>query len=89
MSTGHLSIRVDKHLGFHLKTESSVKDHIMSCDICANSKFNVNSFKIIKKRNSNFETKIHKVLLIKKHDPGLNQQLFANGSSFLLNICIF
>ena len=61
-------------LGFHLKTESSVKEHIMSCDICANSKFNINSFKIIKKCNSNFETKIHEVLRIKKHNPALNRQ---------------
>ena len=86
MSTRHLSTRVGEHLGFHLKTESSVKEHIMSCDSCSNIKFNVNSFKIIKKCNSNFETKIHEALLIKKHNPKLNRQLFANGSSFLLNI---
>ena len=86
MSTRHLSIRLGEHLGFYLKTDSAVKDHIMSCDICANSKFNVNSYKIIKKCNSNFETKIHGALLIKKHNPGLNRQLFANGSWFLLNI---
>ena len=86
MSTRDLSIKVGKHLGFHLKTESSVKDHIMSCDICANSNFNVNSFKIIKKCDSNFETKIHEALLIKKHNPRLNRQLFANRSSFLSNI---
>ena len=36
--------------------------------------------------NLDFETKIHEALLIKKHNPGLNQQLFANRSSFLLNI---
>ena len=75
-----------ERLGFHLKTKSSVKDRIMSCNICANSKFNVNSFKIIKKCNSNFETKIYEALLIEKHNPGLNRQLFAYGSSFLLNI---
>ena len=86
MSTRHLSTRVGEHLGFHLKTESSVKEHIMLCDICSNTKFNINSFKIIKKCNSNFETKIHEALLIKKHNPKLNRKLFANGSSFLLNI---
>ena len=86
MPTRHLSTSVEEHLGFHLKTESSVKEHIMSCDSCSNIKFNVNSFKIIKKCNSNFETKIHEALLIKKHNPKLNRQLFANGSSFLLNI---
>ena len=66
MSTRHLSTRVGEHLGFHLKTESSIKEHILSCDSCSNIKFNVNSFKIIKKCNSNFETKIHEALLIKK-----------------------
>ena len=78
MSTRHLRIRVV--LCFHLKTESSVKDPFMSCDICADTKFNVNSFKIIKRCTSNFETKILKILLIKRHNPGLNRQLFANGS---------
>ena len=86
MLTRHLSTRVGEHLGFQLKTNSSVKEHIMSCDICSNTKFNVNSFKIIKKCNFNFETKIHEALLIKKHNPKLKRQLFANGSSFLLNI---
>ena len=61
----------------------------MSCDICANAKHNVNSFKIIKKYISNFETEIHEALLIKKHNTGLNRRLFANGLSFLLNTCIF
>ena len=37
---------------------------------------------IIKKCNSKFEAKIHEALLIKKHNLGLNRQLFANGSCF-------
>ena len=48
-----------------------------------------NSFKTIKKCNSNFETEIREVLLIKKHNPGLNRQIFGNESSFLLNITVF
>ena len=86
MSTHHLSIKVGEHLSFHLKTESSIKDHIMFSNICGNSKFTINSFKIIKKCNSNCETKIHKDLLCKKYNLGLNQHLFANRSSFSLNI---
>ena len=85
MSTRRLSSRV-KHLGTYLKTESSVKDRILSCDFDADSKFNVNSFKIIKKCNSNFKAKIHEALFIKKHNFGLNRQLFRNRSLFLLNI---
>ena len=56
----------------------------MSCDICVNTKFNANSFKIIKKCNCNFKTKIDEALLIKKYNPELNRQLFANESSFLV-----
>ena len=82
MLTRHLSIRVGEHLRFHLKTESFVKNHIMSCDIYPNTKDNINLFKIIKECNSNFETKIYEALLSKKHILGLNQQLFANRISF-------
>ena len=39
---------MDEHLDFYLKTESSVKYHIVSCEMCANTKYNVNSSKIIK-----------------------------------------
>ena len=48
-------------------------------------KLNLNSFKIIEKYNLEFHTKIHKALFIKKRNPGLNRQLYANDSSFLLN----
>ena len=82
MSTCHLSIEVGEHLGFRLKTESSVKTHNMSCGTCANKKYNVNSFKVIKKCNSNFETKIYKALLIKNHYPRLDRQLYANRLLF-------
>ena len=67
MSTRCLSSRVVKHLGTYLKTESSVKDRILSYDFDADSKFNVNSFKIIKKCNSNFKAKIHEALFIEKY----------------------
>ena len=59
-----------------------VKDHIMSCYICADSKSNVNSFKIIKKCNSNFETIIHEALLIKKYNPRLNRLIFETDHRF-------
>ena len=48
MLTHNFSCRVSEHLGFHLKTESFVKDHIMFCNICGKTKYNANSLKIIK-----------------------------------------
>ena len=58
----------------------------MCCNVCSSVKLNLNSFKIIKKYKSEFHTKIHEALFIKKRNPGLNRQLYANGSSFLLNV---
>ena len=59
----------------------------MSYQICSNHKHNLlDSFTIIQKCQSEFHTKIHEALLIKKYTPTLNQQLYAAGSSFLLQI---
>ena len=86
MSSRHLSTRVREHLNFNSLTKSSIKDHIMSCQICSNYRHNLNSFTILRKCRSEFHTKIHEALLIKKHKPTLNRQLYAAGSSFLLQI---
>ena len=86
MSTRHLSIRAKEHLDFNSQVSSAIKNHIMCCNVCSSVKLNLNSFKIIKKCKSEFHTKIHEALFIKKRNPGLNRQLYANGSSFLLNV---
>ena len=41
---------------------------------------------MIKKYKSEFHTKLHEVLFIKKRNAGLNRQLYANDSLFLLNV---
>ena len=64
----------------------AIRNHIMCCNVCSSVKLNLNSFKIIKKCKSEFHTKMHEALFIKKLNPGLNQQLYANGFSVLLNI---
>ena len=35
---------------------------------------------------SEFHTRIHEDLIVRKPSPNLNRQLYANGTSFLLNI---
>ena len=86
MSTQHLSTRAREHLDFNSQVSSAIKNHIMCHNVCSSVKLNLNSFKIIKKCKSEFHTKIHEALFIKKCNPSLNQQLYANGSSFLLNV---
>ena len=77
MSTRHLSTRIREHLNFNSQTPSAVQTHLMSCDICSKVNHKPSSFKIIKKCNSEFQTKIYEALLIRKRNPALNRQLFA------------
>ena len=86
MSTRHLSTRAKEHLDFNSQVSSALKNHTMCCTVCSSVKLNLNSFKIIKKCKSEFYTKIHEALFIKKRNPGLNRQIYAKGYSFLLNV---
>ena len=38
------------------------------------------------KCNSAYEAKINQALLIKKQNPTINKQMYANGASFLLSV---
>ena len=86
MSSRHLITRVWEHLNFKSLQDSAIKDHILLCGKCSNNRFNENNFIIIHKCKSKFCSKIHKALLIKKLSPKLNQQMFSNRVSYLLNI---
>ena len=72
MSSRHLITRVWEHLNFKSLQDSAIKDHILSCEKCFNNWFNENNFIIIHKCKSEFCSKIHKALLIKKLSPKLN-----------------
>ena len=89
MTTRHLGKRVEEHLDFKQKDDSSaILDHLRNCHEChkTNKQKNLNNFEIIRTCRSEYETKIHEALLIRKFQPKLNVQQFNNGASFLLNI---
>ena len=87
MTSRHLITRVKEHLNLgDLHTKSAIKDHIYQCKICSNSNYSINSFRILRQCNNDYDTKIHEALIIKRKKPELNKQLFANGASFLLNV---
>ena len=86
MTSRHLIERVQEHFNFSSKSKSPIKDHIENCSKCQNHPFSINNFTVMKHCNSEYDTKIHEALTIKKYNPSLNTQLFANGSSFLLNV---
>ena len=87
MSSRYLIARVKEHINLADSRKSAIKDHILSCPTCSNLQYNINSFTILRKCNTDYEAKIHEALLIKRHSPSLNKQCYANGASFLLNIC--
>ena len=83
MTTRHLNVRVREHL--HSKVKSAVGRHIDNCHVCK-EKAGVNDFKIMRACSTEYNIKIQEALLIKKCNPKLNKQLYANGWSFLLNL---
>ena len=84
MTTRHLGVKVEEHL--HSKKDSAVQRHINVCQSPKNNKHLFDNFSILKTCNIQYSIKIQEALLIKKHNPKLNTLLYANGSSFLLNV---
>ena len=84
MTTRHIDTRVKKHL--HSKnTKSAIHDHIKDCKTCLETKYDLNNFQVLRQCTTKYKTKIQEALLIKKHNPKLNAQLYG-GSSILLNV---
>ena len=71
MNTRHLRVRVEEHL--HSKKDSAVQKH----------KHLFDNFSILETCNTQYSTKIQEALLIKKHNPKLNTQLYANDYFFV------
>ena len=85
-SARHLNIRAGEHLNVSRSGKSAIKEHIRKCSLCKTQPNNMKEFKIIRKCQTTNEAKIHEALVIKRSNPGLNKQLYANGASFLLNV---
>ena len=83
MTAQQLGIRLGEHL--HLKKDSAVQKHINVYRSCKGNKHLYDNFSILKTCNTKYTTKIQEALLLKKHNPKLNTQLYANGF-FLLNV---
>ena len=87
MFTRHLGTRAREHLNLDDSHKSATKDHLRSCRQCCNGVCNVTSIKIfLRKCTTDYDTKIHEALLIKKLRPQLNKKLYAKDASFLLHL---
>ena len=85
-SARHLGIRAGEHLNVSRSSKSAIKKHIKKCSSCKIQPNNMGQFEIIRKCQTSYEAKIHEALVIKRSNPVLNKQLYANGASFLLNV---
>ena len=86
-SAMHLVNRVKEHSALNSTTrKSAVKKHILDCNNCVKSGDILKPFLILRKCTSDYDTKNHEALLIKKYKPRLNRQLHGNGSSLLFKI---
>ena len=86
VSTRHLGTRAGEYLNLDDSHKSAIKDHLRFCRQCCNGVCNITCFKMLRKCNTDYDTKIHEALLIKKLRPQLNKQLNGKGASFLLNL---
>ena len=82
MYSRHLITRVKEHLNLADSRKSAIKNHILSCPICSNLQYNINSFTILRKCNSDYEAKIHEALLMKRYGPSFNKQCYESVASF-------
>ena len=83
--TRHLGTGIQEHL-LHKPTKPAIRDHFKICQNCKLNNTDFNGFKVLRICNSEYATMIQEALLTKKHNPQLNRELYANGSSFLLNV---
>ena len=76
----HLLARVGEHLS---GDKSAISSHLLNCSHCSNTA-NINNFKVLKSCCNTFDLDIAEAILIKKHKPFLNKQLFKSGASYSL-----
>ena len=83
-TTRPLVVRVNEHLALTKKT--AIRKHIDNCSACSAHTFSMNDFHILKRCRTNADTRVHEALLIKKHAPAINKQMFLAGASFILTV---
>ena len=80
VTTRHLATRAPEHLHFTTK-KTAITEHQKVRDDCKKNS-DINLLNIIRKCNTEYETKIHEALQIKKIKRQFNTQLHANPLRF-------
>ena len=78
----HLISRVAEHL--RPKGTTHIRKHLSHCSVCQNGSLSIDNFEILKSTRNSLELGIQEALFIKKYQPKINKQMFANGASHQL-----
>ena len=84
-TTRPLAVRVKEHLSLGKKL-TAVGTHIKNCDGCKNHNFTLDNFEVLKRCPTAGATRINEALLIRRHSPLINKQLYLSGASFVLTV---
>ena len=85
-TTRHLYERCNEHLDLQTKKQSEIKDHIRQCNACQCLCPDYTDFKILRRCRDATQCKFFEAFAIKRLQPVLNKQLFANGASKILHV---
>ena len=82
----HLYERCNEHLSLKKGQKSEIKTHIEDCMACQCLSPDYTDFTILRKCKNAVDSKFFEAFAIKKLQPTLNKQLFANGASKILHV---
>ena len=82
----HLFERCNEHLNIQTNTQSEIKDHIRQCTACQCLCPDYTDFDILRRCRNTTDCKFFEAFAIKRLQPTLNKQMFANGASKILHI---
>ena len=85
-TTRHLFERCNEHLNIQTNTQSEIKDHIRQCNACQCLCPDYTDFEILRRCRNTTDCKFFEAFAIKRLQPTLNKQMFANGASKILHI---
>ena len=79
--------RVREHVAYWRKSPTAVGKHIAKCQTCQQTELSLDHFNVLKVCREKFDAKIFEALFIKRLNPRINRQMFANkGAGFTLRI---
>ena len=82
----HLTTRVKEHTVSSLAKSSHVYKHIVKCNACNAAHIDESNFRVIKQCRDELDCKFAEAFAIKRWKPSINKQMFAKGSSLILNV---